>query len=341
MAEAGVHLIAVPAEFGGLWEGVRRSTRPICEILRTLAKGDPSVALVTVMHPAVLQGVLTVREAPEPYAARWQAERRWVFETILAGAWWGTMGSEPGKASDREPVTATARLDPDGRYRLTGRKHFSTGSGISSHMVTTALPEGEQDPGMFYLDMRGVPLDGSAGIRLAAPWNGHGMAATQSHAFEFENFPVTRSALPVAFRGPQSPFFPCAYIAVVLGVVESAMEAARSELEHRGEDLHAYEQVEWTNAGLDAWLMEQAFDGMLRSIESRSPAIGADTMRGKIACGQLAESALTRICRVVGARTYSRSSPFGNWFEDVRALGFLRPGWRTAFEDLMRFSRGT
>lgn len=337
---AGVHLTAVPVEFGGLWGGVRKSTRPISDIFRALAKGDPSVALVTVMHPAVLQPVLAIREAPEPFSASWKAERQWIFETILGGAWWGTIGSEPGKSSDREPVVATARLDPDGRYRLSGRKHFATGSGIASYMVTSAVAEGETAAESYYLDMRGVPTDGSAGIRLVAPWDGHGMAATQSHAFEFEDFPVIRSALPSALRGPESPFFLCAYIAVVLGVVENAIEAAREELERRGEDSHAYEQVEWTNAGLDAWLMAQAFEGMLRSIETRSSSMGAEMMRGKVACGQLAESALTRICRVVGARSFSRSSPFGNWFEDVRALGFLRPGWRTAFDDLIGFERG-
>jgi alkylation response protein AidB-like acyl-CoA dehydrogenase len=339
LQRAGVHLTAVPAELGGLWAGVVRSTRSISKIFRTLAKGDPSVALVTVMHPAVLQPVLAIREAQEPYASAWEAERRWIFETILGGAWWGTIGSEPGKNSDRERVSATARLDPDGRYRLSGRKHFATGSGIASYMVTSAVPSGETSVESFYLDMRGVSFDGSAGARLIAPWDGHGMAATQSHALEFEDFPATRSALPGALRGPESPFFLCAYIAVVLGVVESAIEAAGDELERRGDDLHAYEQVEWTNAGLDAWLMVQAFEGMLRSIETRSPSMGAEVMRGKVACGQLAESALTRICRVVGARSYSRSSPFGNWFEDVRALGFLRPGWRTAFDDLIGFER--
>ena len=49
--------------------------------------------------------------------------------------------------------------------------------------------------------------------------------------------------------------------------------------------------------------------------------------RTKTAIAQLAESVLGRICRVIGGGTFSRSSPFGYWFEDVRALGFLRPPW--------------
>lgn len=332
LRDAGVPLMAVPVDFGGAWSGVRRSTRPICEILRTLATGDPSVALVNVMHPASLQDHLTIREAPEPYRAAWAVERAWIFESIRDGAWWGPMGSEPGKSSDRAPVQGTARKDPDGVYRLSGRKHFATGSGINTFAMTSAIPEGETEPSTFYLDLRGMPFDGSAGIRLVAPWDGYGMTATQSHSFELVDFPAVRSVLPAAARPPQSPFFPCAYTAVVLGVVETALDAARTELKTRHGDLGPYEHTEWRNAGLDAWLMRQAFEGMLRAVEQPSQTLGLDLMRGKIAAGQLAESAMTRICRVIGARTFSRSSTFGAWFEDVRALGFLRPGWRTAYD---------
>ena len=46
LARAGFLLTGVGAPEGGLFESVSRSTRPIAEILRTLARGDPSVALV-------------------------------------------------------------------------------------------------------------------------------------------------------------------------------------------------------------------------------------------------------------------------------------------------------
>jgi hypothetical protein len=50
---------------------------------------------------------------------------------------------------------------------------------------------------------------------------------------------------------------------------------------------------------------------------------------------QLAESCLGRLCRVLGGGTFSRRSPIGNWFEDVRALGFLRPPWGLAYDSLL------
>ena len=72
---------------------------------------------------------------------------------------------------------------------------------------------------------------------------------------------------------------------------------------------------------------------MLRALESGRPARGA-SLRGKMIVAQLAESCLLRLCRVIGGGTYSRQSPFGCWFEDVRALGFLRPPWALAYDGL-------
>jgi hypothetical protein len=46
-------------------------------------------------------------------------------------------------------------------------------------MLTVAVPDGEAAPDIFFVDMRGVPWDGSAGVTLTAAWDGHGMAATQ------------------------------------------------------------------------------------------------------------------------------------------------------------------
>ncbi len=54
LAETGFLHTAVPEQAGGLWRSVPESTRPVAEVLRTLAGRDPSVALVASMHPAVL-----------------------------------------------------------------------------------------------------------------------------------------------------------------------------------------------------------------------------------------------------------------------------------------------
>jgi alkylation response protein AidB-like acyl-CoA dehydrogenase len=335
LRDAGFLLTGVPAAQGGLWESVPKSTRPICEILRTLARGDASVALVSSMHPAVLAFWLATPTVDASAQAAWKEQISWLASTALEGAWWGTITSEPGSGGDIARSKAIAR--PDGeRYALSGAKHFGSGSGITSFMITTAVPEGEPAPDLFFLDMRGVPWDGSKGVKLIAEWDGQGMIATQSHAMSFVDFPATRCAWPgniLRILLASAPYVACSFTAVVVGIVEAAMEAARSQLKPRHDALRPYEQIEWSRAETEAWLIEQAFEGMLRAVEEgRDSLRGA--LRGKAAIAELSESVLSRVCKVIGGGSFNRTSPFAYWYEDVRALGFLRPPWGLAFDQL-------
>src|SRR2546423_13464664 len=54
LRDAGLLLAPVPTELGGMWEGAPSSARWIAEIFRALGSADPSVALVSSMHPSVL-----------------------------------------------------------------------------------------------------------------------------------------------------------------------------------------------------------------------------------------------------------------------------------------------
>jgi alkylation response protein AidB-like acyl-CoA dehydrogenase len=202
LRDAGFLLTGVPVEQGGVWESLHRSARPVCEILRILAHGDPSVALVCAMHPTVLALWLASPTAPSPFEEAWTAQRRRIFETARDGAWWGTITSEPGSGGDLARTKATARRRADGTYLLSGHKQFGSGSGITSYMITTALAEGETTPDLFVLDMRGIPSDGSAGVALTAPWDGHGMRATQSHGMAF--YGLSRDAKRLARERPGS-----------------------------------------------------------------------------------------------------------------------------------------
>ena len=341
LRQAGLPLIGAPAELGGLWVNRQQAIRPICELLRRLAHGDSSVALVCAMHIPVLSAWLAIPEAPAAFREAWQAQRLQVFQTVLDGAFWGTIVSEPGSGGDTNATRAVARPTAEpGRYLLSGQKHFGSGSGISSFMTTVAIPEGETDPVSFFLNLRDVPWDGSQGVHLVAAWDGHGMTATQSHAMLFEDFPATRSAWQGRREETQAVtggLGTCLFTAVIVGVVDTAFEAARLQLRPKARSLRAYERVEWTQAEQDEWLIHQAYEGMLRAIERPTFSAG-ELLRGKTAIAELAEASLGRICRVLGGSSFSRRSPFGFWFEDVRALGFLRPPWGLAFDRLFEAS---
>lgn len=106
-----------------MWEDVQHSTRSVCDILRTLAHGDSSVALVCAMRPAVLSFWLASPKAAAPFQPAWDTQRRHLFETAREGAWWGTITSEPGSGGDLAKTAAVARpAATDGHYLLTGQK---------------------------------------------------------------------------------------------------------------------------------------------------------------------------------------------------------------------------
>lgn len=66
---------------------------------------------------------------------------------------------------------ATAKPGGDGVWRLSGDKQMGSGSGVSSFMMTVAVPEGENTPDVFLLDSRELPWDGSQGATLVREWN--------------------------------------------------------------------------------------------------------------------------------------------------------------------------
>jgi hypothetical protein len=335
----GVPLLAVPAEFGGTWESLSQSARPICTMLRTLAQGDPSITLASAMHHLVLSS-WRIPSVPEPHTSGWAKQRREVFQTVLDGAWWGTIVSEPGSGGDTGLTRAVAQPEQIPlKYRLTGQKHFGSGSGLTSFMTTRAVPAGESAPDLFFLETRNNPWDGSSGIKLTAEWRGHGMMSTNSHAFEFKDFPATR----VAWPGHQSELMAAngglgnaAFTSVIVGVVDAAMDYVRQRLKGglaQGNSLRAFQQVEWTLAEQEAWLIDQAWAGTMGSFDA-----GKQNRRtlllAKESIARLAESTLGRLCKLSGGSAYTWYSPLGAWFEDVRALGYLRPPWALAFDQL-------
>jgi alkylation response protein AidB-like acyl-CoA dehydrogenase len=346
LRDAGYLRLVVPEDMGGHWRSVAESTGALAGILRTLARADPSVALVASMHPAVLGFWLA---PPDPGRPAWTEQRAAVLETARDGHQWGTITSEPGSGGDIARTKSVAASDgadagaiPGRCYRVTGDKHFGSGSGVTSFMMTTALPDDDDKPSIFVLDVRDRPWDGTAGLQLIAEWDGAGMAATQSHAMRLEGCPATR----MAWDGPvedvtlaAAPVTTNLFTAVVLGVVDEAVATAKAQLGPKAAGMRPYEQVEWARAELDHWMAVQAFEGSLRAVASGDGMAGAYAgIRAKQGVAELAEATLSRLSRVIGGGSFARRSPFSSWYEDVRALGFLRPPWGLAYDTLFASS---
>lgn len=331
----------VPEEQGGSWTGTPTSVRPISETLRVLGAADPSVALVSSMHPAVLAFWLTAPTVDDP---AWDRQRQAVYATAMAGQRWGTITSEPGSGGDitrtrtmARPLPGCGEL-PGDRYELTGVKHFGSGMGITDWMMTTAIAEGEDAPSIFLLDVRERPWDGSAGLALVSEWDGIGMSATQSHGMQLESMPAIRFGLdrPITELGLlANPMVLTLFTSVLVGILDEVVRTARDRLRERHQDLRAYERVEWVAAERRHWLASQALEGAIAAVErSDSEDAFRAALLAKQSVAELGEDIVRGIGRVLGGSTLSLSSPFSHWFEDVRALGFLRPPWALAHDHL-------
>lgn len=340
LRKLGISLMAVPVEFGGTWEDISQSARPLCTMLRILAQGDPSITLASAMHQGVLAS-WRIPTVPEPYNDGWQKQRKEVFQTVVDGAWWGTIVSEPGSGGDTGLTRSRCVPEAPGshKYRISGQKHFGSGSGLTSFMTTRAVAEGEADPDLFFLEVRNQPWDGSTGMRLSAEWRGHGMMSSNSHAFEFKDFPATRVAWPghqAELMAANSGLGGMSFTSVITGVVDAAMDYTRQRLKearNQGSNLRAYQQVEWTMAEQEAFLIDRAWEGTLQSLDQG--IINRRTILMTKECvARLSESVLTRLCKLTGGTAYTWYCPLGAWFEDVRALGYLRPPWSLAFDNL-------
>ena len=182
------------------------------------------------------------------------------------------------------------------------------------------------------------------GCTLIAEWDGMGMAATQSHAMRLEGVPGG----PPGLDGPLEPITRAAGSARLdrcsppsCSACSTRRSARRGEqLAAKVDQLRAFEQVEWARAEQDHWLAVQAYEGALRARSRRRPGRRRSTPR----CGprrRSPSSPRTRCAASPGCSAAARSrrrSPFAHWFEDVRALGFLRPPWGLAYDGLFATS---
>tara|TARA_B100001175_G_C19166440_1_gene475371 strand:- start:122 stop:643 length:522 start_codon:yes stop_codon:yes gene_type:complete len=169
------------------------------------------------------------------------------------------------------------------------------------------------------------------------------MRSTNSHAFTFTNFPATRIAWPghsAELMASNGGLGPVAFTSVITGVVDSAMAHCRENLQKilaTSPKLKAFQEVHWTQAEQEYWLINQAMKTTLETLKDGT-SDRYNSLMLKEAVANLADSILNRLCKLTGGTAYTWYSPLGGWLEDVRALGFLRPPWALAYEQLFNMS---
>jgi alkylation response protein AidB-like acyl-CoA dehydrogenase len=281
------------------------------------------------MHLMVCGTEADARAWPDAVRAR-------LFEAVLRdGAILNNIAAEPELGSPQgggRPATTLTPAGP-GRWRLDGRKTFSTLAPVLTHFITSAAVE----DGAGDVARVAVPRE-RGGLRIEETWDALGMRASGSHDVHFDGVEVleedftTRSHPGQSERGVPA-WFALTVGATNLGVAEAARDyAVRYARERRpsgGPPIasipHVREQVGRMEALVMAAraLLLQTAEDWAQHPESRSD-LGAAVAASKRLATNSAVDVVEIAMRVVGGVALQRSEPLERYFRDVRA-GLVNP----------------
>ncbi|RWD52441.1 MAG: acyl-CoA dehydrogenase [Mesorhizobium sp.] len=164
--EAGLLALTAPIELGGQGAGLATTS----EVIRMIARGEPSTALILIMQ------YINLATLPK---GRWPQHlvRRVVADAEEKGALINALRVEPELGTPiRGGLPATTARRTAGGWSISGRKIYSTGiEGLTWAIVWAKTDDIEPRVGAFL-----VPAD-APGLRVERTWNPLGMRATGSH----------------------------------------------------------------------------------------------------------------------------------------------------------------
>jgi len=176
LSEAGLLALTVDARFGGLGRGLRDAAA----VVGTVARGEPSTALILAMH--YIQHAAIARRRHWPAALAEQVAR----DALSGPALISGVQSEPGVGSPSRgglPQTVARRIG--GEWRLSGHKNYVTGAPLLGWLnVSATTDEATPRVGNFL-----VPGN-APGLRIVKNWNQLGMRASCSEDVLFEDLAV-------------------------------------------------------------------------------------------------------------------------------------------------------
>ncbi|EPD96990.1 acyl-CoA dehydrogenase family protein [Streptomyces albus] len=139
LGQAGMFGVAVPAEYGGSGGDARLINHVVAEVARV----NPSAAIMLFQHYAVSARIV---EWGEP-AQRARLLPALAKGDLLAASAW----SEPGAGAAKKRLSTTAVRLPDGRWRLSGAKSFTTSAGVAGiYLILARTSETVEESGGGY-----------------------------------------------------------------------------------------------------------------------------------------------------------------------------------------------
>jgi alkylation response protein AidB-like acyl-CoA dehydrogenase/quercetin dioxygenase-like cupin family protein len=277
------------------------------EVLATIARGAPAVALCLATHYAVA-GLYRLPPAAVPAAHRdaFEQQRSWLAFAVRSGLRFGAgLSALEALAGSARPPGAGLAAGPHPRGRgfaLSGVEAFVSFGGHADYFLCAAERDGARE--LFVLDRHGPDL------ALGPGWNGFAAALLGPAALEASG---ARAPEPAGYPGmlEQGPcaahWWPLGLGAVLLGVAERLLALAAAEAAPAAGGSGAYARA----GTADAFLRVEAARAVLRDVAAADPCADPDAGPHR-ALARRAARALAYVTREVGAL--------------AAALGALAPG---------------
>jgi alkylation response protein AidB-like acyl-CoA dehydrogenase len=226
--EEGLGNLTLPASVGGVGADLRSSAAAI----QLLAMGDPSTALILVMHLLHMHGVVDGGDWPEELRAQI------VADSLAGPALINSLRVEPELGTPARggiPATRAHRTTTgDGRaaWRISGHKIYSTGS-LGLRYMNVWGATADDDPDGVRVGPFLVPAS-SEGIEIVETWDHLGMRGSASHDVIFHDVVIPfENAIGLREPSEQRPPSPVQSVwmtILIVSIYDGVARAARDWL---------------------------------------------------------------------------------------------------------------
>jgi alkylation response protein AidB-like acyl-CoA dehydrogenase len=315
--EAGLVALTAPVEFGGSGAGLAEAS----DVIREIARGEPSTALILIMQ------YINLATLP---AGRWPEHlvRRVVGDAVEKGALINALRVEPELGTPiRGGLPATTATRTEDGWSISGRKIYSTGvEGLTWAIVWARTDEEEPRVGAFL-----VPTD-VEGFRIEKTWNPLGMRATGSHDVVLENVrvPLDHAAdirLPSEWdtRGEgQAAWFGTLPGALYTGVAEAARDWLVTFLKNRvptnlGQPLATVPRIQQAVGEIEELLVvnRRLIASAARDVDEGRAFTQGEAGLLKVVTTENAIAAVEKALKLTGNHGISRHNPLERHHRDV------------------------
>jgi alkylation response protein AidB-like acyl-CoA dehydrogenase len=178
--EAGLLSLTIPAECGGAGE----SYRTAFNVVRILARVDPSIAQIVGYHLDIVNRILEARGDEMAYRVMTDcATNRWLLAT-------------GGTAIERKLVDVTDA--PGGDFYVTGERIFATGSGVADRIRAFGVHEPTGDRLVMLIDPN------HPSVTRTDEWDFLGQRLSASSGLIYKNYPLPERDIIARYPPPQT-----------------------------------------------------------------------------------------------------------------------------------------